>query len=662
MKNKMKVQLQKLIIIAFLLGTIPNYYAQVEEDSVANELGELLKINVEEEKYVSSASKYDQTPEEAPSSISIITAEDIKTFGYQTLVDVLNAQNGFYISNDRSSTYIGVRGFRRPFDNNNRILLLEDGIRLNSYQVDNAPTSLHLERYDRIEIVRGPGSTLYGNNAVLTVINLIPKTQFNSYLPNILAKYGSYNTKKANLQFGKIVNNKFSFFVDGYYNNIEGEDLYFAEYDTPQTNNGWAIIQDKLEESALYSRINYSDFKLTTSYKSRLKNIPTSILGTSFNKEQTNSNNRFIANLNWSNKISFDKYLSIKLNYDYNFTKLDLPFDFLPENIEFNSNTSAYSAELQFIWDWHLNHRLITGVQYVDNVNSDYKYFTGNLSLLESEWNYKILSFYFQNEYQYDANLSLYFGIRIDNFINQEVAFNPRAGVVYSPFKNHIFKLLYGRSFRAPNLIERNLEERNIVRYKKNENLKSEYINTLEFIYNPIVSKVLSPSLAVYYYKMDGLIDQVVDPLDGLSQHVNVAKVEAIGFEAEINYKYSAYGKSILRYTYQSSTNEDNQSLTNSPEHLVKLLVSERLLNHLNIGFELLYETKRKTNSGLYTEPILLSNLNFYSNKLLDYVTVSFRINNFFNKTIKHPAGFMLEQESIIQPYRNYLFTLGVEF
>ena len=658
----MKAYLHRVVLIIFILGTSTNYFAQVEEDSVATEIGELLKINVEEEKYISSASKYDQTPEEAPSSISIITAEDIKTFGYQTLVDVLNAQNGFYISNDRSSTYIGVRGFRRPFDNNNRILLLEDGIRLNGYEVDNAPTSLHLERYERIEIVRGPGSTLYGNNAVLAVINLIPKKQLNSYFPNFKAKYGSYNAKQANLQIGKIVNDKFSFFVDGYYYNNDGEDLYFAENDAPQSNNGWAINQDKLKESTLYSQLNYSGFKLTTSYKTRLKYIPTSILGTSFNKEQTSSTNRFIANLNWSNKISFNKHLNIKINYDYDLTELSLPFDFLPDKLEFNSNTSAYSAEVQFMWDWHLNHRLITGIEYVDNFNSDYKYFTGDLSLLKSEWNYKILSYYFQNEYQYNANLSLYFGVRVDDFINQEVAFNPRAGIVYSPIKDHIFKLLYGRSYRAPNLIEKNLEERNILRYKKNENLKSEYINTLEFIYNPIISKEFSPSLAFYYYTMDGLIDQVVDPIDGLSQHVNVAKVKAIGIETELNYNYSTHGKTALRYAYQHSISENNETLTNSPEHLVKLLISDRILNHLNIGFELFYETKRKTVSGIYTEPILHSNLNFYSNKLLDHFTLSFRANNLFNRTIKHPAGFLLQQESIIQPYRNYLFTISVEF
>ncbi len=131
----MKVYLQKLIVIAFILGTIPNFYAQVEEDSVATELDELLNISVEEEEYVSSASKYDQTPEEAPSSISVITAKEIQAFGYQTLTDLLNAQRGFYYSNDRSTDQIGVRGFGRSSDRNNRILLLLDGHRLNPYHL-----------------------------------------------------------------------------------------------------------------------------------------------------------------------------------------------------------------------------------------------------------------------------------------------------------------------------------------------------------------------------------------------------------------------------------------------------------------------------------------------------------------------------------------------
>jgi outer membrane receptor for ferrienterochelin and colicin len=64
---------------------------------------------------------------EAASSVTIITAEDIQRYGYRTLPDVLASVRGFYISYDRNYAYLGARGFSRPSDYNNRILILVDG-------------------------------------------------------------------------------------------------------------------------------------------------------------------------------------------------------------------------------------------------------------------------------------------------------------------------------------------------------------------------------------------------------------------------------------------------------------------------------------------------------------------------------------------------------
>ncbi len=96
----------------------------------------------------------------------------------------------------------------------------------------------------------------------------------------------------------------------------------------------------------------------------------------------------------------------------------------------------------------------------------------GILTFVDDNWSYKLYSIFFQNEYQYNADLSLYFGLRRDDFIGQEVTYNPRAGIVYSPFNDHTFKFFMVQSFRAPNLVERNLEEKNIVGFKGNKYLK----------------------------------------------------------------------------------------------------------------------------------------------------------------------------------------------
>jgi iron complex outermembrane receptor protein len=80
---------------------------------------------------VYGASKYEQKVTEAPSSVTIITAEEIRRYGYRTLADILRSVRSFYTTYDRNYTYLGVRGFGRPGDYNSRVLLIIDGHRLN---------------------------------------------------------------------------------------------------------------------------------------------------------------------------------------------------------------------------------------------------------------------------------------------------------------------------------------------------------------------------------------------------------------------------------------------------------------------------------------------------------------------------------------------------
>src|SRR5262245_31833562 len=102
-------------------------------DLAALSLEQLMDMNVHS---VFGASKYEQRVTQAPSSISIVTAEDIRRFGYTNLADVLSGVRGLYVTNDRNYTYLGVRGFLRPGDYTTRVLVLIDGHRLNDNTYD----------------------------------------------------------------------------------------------------------------------------------------------------------------------------------------------------------------------------------------------------------------------------------------------------------------------------------------------------------------------------------------------------------------------------------------------------------------------------------------------------------------------------------------------
>ena len=109
--------------------------------------------------------------------MTIVTAEDIRTFGWPTLAEALTGVRGFYVTNDRNYTYVGVRGFGRPSDYNNRILVLVNGHRFNDNVYDQALVGIEfpidLALVERIEVIRGPGSALYGTSAFFAVINVV---------------------------------------------------------------------------------------------------------------------------------------------------------------------------------------------------------------------------------------------------------------------------------------------------------------------------------------------------------------------------------------------------------------------------------------------------------------------------------------------------------
>ena len=126
--------------------------------------------------------------------MTVITAQDIRAYGWRTLGDLLRSAPGFYVTYPRSYGFVGVRGFGRPGDFGGRILLLLNGHRMNDPLYDTAAVMndfiLDMDLIDRVEIVRGPGSALYGNNAFFAVVNVITKRAVRSAASRRPAKRG----------------------------------------------------------------------------------------------------------------------------------------------------------------------------------------------------------------------------------------------------------------------------------------------------------------------------------------------------------------------------------------------------------------------------------------------------------------------------------------
>src|SRR5580698_11323421 len=204
---------------------------------------DLSKLNLEDLMNITvySASKHMQRASDAPSSVTVITSDEIQRYGYRSLADILESVRGFYITYDRDYSYVGVRGFGRLGDSNNRILVLIDGHRIND-NVFGEPYLgteflIDVDLLERVEIIRGPSSSLYGADAFFAVINVVTRKgpQLKglevSFAP---ASFGSYNGRASYGGQYKGIDMMFS----GTFYNSRGPTLFFPQFDSPATNYG----------------------------------------------------------------------------------------------------------------------------------------------------------------------------------------------------------------------------------------------------------------------------------------------------------------------------------------------------------------------------------------------------------------------------------------
>jgi iron complex outermembrane receptor protein len=235
---------------------------------------------------VSGASKFEQKVTEAPSSVTIITADEIKRYGYRTLADILQSVQGFYVSYDRNYSFLGSRGMNLG-DSNSRILLLVNGHRINNNLTDGAAIGtdfiLDVDLIDHVEIIRGPSAVLYGNNAFFGVINVITRQGKQLNGAEVSGEYGSYDTYKGRVTYGNLFTNGVQLLLSGTYYDSAGPDrLFYKEFNTPSQNNGVAQGIDGDSFGSFFGSLGYADFTLEGAFISREKENPTAQFGSTY--------------------------------------------------------------------------------------------------------------------------------------------------------------------------------------------------------------------------------------------------------------------------------------------------------------------------------------------------------------------------------------------
>jgi iron complex outermembrane receptor protein len=623
---------------------------------------------------VFSASKYEQKVTEAPSAVSIVTAEEIKKYGYRTLADLLRSLRSFYVTYDRNTTIVGVRGFNRPGDSNSRILLLVNGHRVNDniFQAASTDTAflLDVDLIDRVEVVRGPSSSLYGTSAFFAVVNVITRRGRDLRGTEVAAEAGSQETWQGRLSYGERFAGGLEMLVSGTRYESDGNGrLYFPEFDSPGTNNGIAEDTDREELHSLFARFSLLDFTLEGAYLDREKQVPTAPFGTVFNDPRTGGENRqaygrlaydhrFAGQLDVQAAASYNLFQS-----DGNFI-IDISEDATPFLIvnkdEFRGEW--WEGNFQVSKRFLERHRLSLGGEYQDNFRQDLKNFDLEV-FLDSRNSSDNWGVYLQDEVQLRDNLIFSLGVRHDHYDTFGGTNNPRLALIYNPLEKTTFKLLYGEAFRAPNAFEQHYHD-GLATQKPNPELDPERIKTYELVLEQYFGEHLRAVASGFYYEIDDLINLTLDPDDGLLVFDNIDEVEATGAEFELEGKWDRGLEGRVSYTYQEAKDrKTDMLLSNSPRHLAKVnLIVPLYSDQLLLGVEEQYTSKRKTVLRNETGGYAVTNLTLFGRKLYKELRLAASVYNLFDKKFSDPASLAHRQETIEQDGRIFRFKLTYAF
>lgn len=567
---KYKLKIRQILTFFFCLifsgilhaqDTIINY-----NDLVSMPLKDILKIKV------IGVSKYEEATNEAPANVRIVTKEQIKANCYQDLSDLLKNVTGVDLV-DNARGY-GEYYIFRGIEGNDRFLVLIDGQKINpvSGTFLSVGNSIALNSAERVEIIFGPSSVIYGADAYAGVINIITKTPQDELFVSAKSDYGSLNSINGELTTLFKPSDDFSISLFARYFQSDGPDF------TDRDSNYMKILE---YEPPLKNQFEQPIFDHTILLKAKYKNFTVSYFRQRFNEGNAFNQNQMRNIYNKENKWALDNNL-LWLNYEKQFEdKSNLSFSLTyinhvqdPETQFYKRNTSvvphqpfsqyltgkdnSIRAQLIYNKDFFKRMKFVTGLDYEfsksippyanDEVLGKSVKFEGeNAETIEKNQTIEEqrIGGFAQLTYSLLKSLNVVLGGRYDYSLRYNSTFNPRASLIYNPFKNTSFKFLYGTAFQSPSLFYQYeqwgaavavmLSVDEIQQTDPTWNLENQLVKTFELTGNQVINEKVNINISAYTSILENLIERTTYTTTAYNKYFSTpdTTIYSLGFRNE---------------------------------------------------------------------------------------------------------------------------------
>ncbi len=659
------------LCLAVALLVIP---AQAQAQTLSAE--DLMNMPLEKladiEVLVTGASKYAEKASDSPAIIEVITAEDIRHYGYRTLGDAINGLHGIYSSSDRNYNSLGARGFIMTGYSSSRILIMIDGRRMNENVYDAAYVGeefmLDMSLIDHIEFIPGPGSSIYGANAMMGVVNVVTKKGSDINGTQVEAGIGSFNTQIARTTFGKKLDNGADVLLSasGYQSGGQ-EDLYYPGFDSPATNNGIAHDLDDEYSKRLYAKVEKDNFTYVAGYQSRYKKVPTAPYVTEFNVQgndtldtQMYGEIRFNKSLNDKSNLELKSYVQ---GYD---SKLQYPYSFFGPYILTTSYAGRWAGvEATYVTQAFDKQKIVIGMEAQYDFSQklyDYDLF----GIYQNTDRHGLRSgIFIQDNYQLLDSLILSAGLRLDqHHLIDNLQINPRLGLIWNPVSSTTFKLLYGSAFRAPNVYERDYDA--YTSWTANPNNEEEHIKNYEAAIEWRGPDNIKLSSSLFYNSFTDVLNRNYDSLSpDYHKYLNTGNLKSAGIELGAEKKWDNGREARLSYNHTEYLKHEGTAwgAVDAPKDVAKVRYIEPLFDDkVKLAIEDIFVGHRKTLYYLTADHYNIINVNISGQDVLLGMDMSLGIYNALNNNRDMIGSAFVDQNIIPMNGRSLMFIVQKTF
>lgn len=618
---------------------------------------------------VSGASRYDQSTAEAPASVTLITADEIERFGYRTLGEILDNVRGLQISSDRNYGSLGVRGFTRSGDYNSRMLVLIDGRRVNDNIYDDSGLGedgpIDVAMIDRVEIIRGPSSALYGPNAIFGVINIHTRRGRDLDGARIDLGAGTRRSGEARLTWGRRYDTDVEVLVSAASRGTLGErSLYFSAFDTPANGNGIARDADGEHARNLFGKLRIGRFTLSAGWSERDKRVPTAAFGTRFGDTAFRTNDeRSHVQLQYEGALSTETEFQWRISHSSARYDGQYPYG-APRNVLNidGAHGTAWNVDALLSTRLSSSQRLVFGGEFqlntrVEQTNRD------TTQWLDDRHRSIRRGLYAQHEWRLDRKWLLNTGARLDGLPSGGSVISPRLGLIHFPRLGTALKLLVGDAYRAPNAYELYYNDGNSTQ-RANPELRRETASTREVVIEHQLDARWTALASFYSYRLDNHIRQVTEAGTGLLVFRNLSSVQSTGQEFEIH--GSTRRGATLRASLALQAGRDNLNglpLPGMPRTLAKAQFGLPLEpGRSSLGLSARYMAPRDTLAQGRLPSTLVADLAWRRTLRTERAVLVVGVRNLLDRRYSDPGAREHTQDSIPQDRRSAWVRLELSF